>query len=56
MEYRYAKWDPELLKRLAGARDLMKVFNFLLLQTNGDVEQALRYLEQLKGKGYLPAD
>jgi uncharacterized protein with von Willebrand factor type A (vWA) domain len=56
MEYRYAKWDPELLKRLAGTRDMMKVFNFLLLQTNGDVEQALKYLEQLKGKGYLPAD
>ena len=56
MEYRYARWDPDRFKRLAGLRGLSKLFNYLLLQANGDVEQALEYLQYLKDQGYLPAD
>jgi Ca-activated chloride channel family protein len=56
MEYRYARWDPEKLRRLASHEDLLKLFHYLLLQTGGDVEEALRFLEHLQSRGYLPAD
>jgi len=56
VEYRYVRWDPERIKRLAGQSDLMKLFNYLLLQTNGDVEEALRHLEYMQSQGYLPSD
>lgn len=56
MEYRYAKWDPERIRRLAGESGLMRLFNYLLLQTNGNVEEALAHLRFLKDQGYLPAD
>ena len=45
MKFRYGKWkggpDPEFLKAL------LDLFNNLLLQANGDVDQALEALEQL---------
>jgi len=56
MQYRYARWDPERLSRLLALNDLLKLFNYLLLQSNGDVEQALEYLELLRERGYLPAN
>ncbi len=47
MEFRYSRFDPRLerLKRLL--ERLEKLFNQLLLETDGDVESALRYLGQL---------
>ena len=56
MEYRYARWDNERIRRLAQRLDLMKLWSYLLLQTNGDVEAALRNLEYLQDKGYLPSN
>jgi len=56
MEYRYARWDPERLARQLGRSSVMKLFNYLLLQANGDVDDALRYLEYLQSRGMIPAD
>ena len=47
MDYRYVEYDP----LLHGLRDLLArlkaLFEHLLLQTDGDVEEALRWLEQI---------
>ncbi len=37
-------------------RDLMSIFNQLLLRLNGDVKQALKVLRQLQKMGYIPAE
>jgi len=53
MRYAYSEWDDELLARLMAERDLMRLFNYLLLQTDGDVDEALNYLAQLQQRGYI---
>lgn len=55
MEYRYARWDSDRLAALA-QDGLLKLFHYLLLLTSGDVEEALRWLEEMKARGRLPAD
>lgn len=54
--FRYEKWDEELLRRLKEWASLQALFRHLLLQTNGDVEQALRAIQRLKDMGYLRPD
>ena len=46
MDFRYSRFDPleRDLRRLM--QQLHEIFNDLLLQTNGDVEEALRYMDQ----------
>ena len=56
MRFIYSQWDSSLAARLKGMKDLMSIFNHLLLQVNGDVELALQAMEQLQKLGYLPAD
>ncbi len=46
MLYAYTKFDPRDLAS-QNFRQLLKIWNQLLLQTGGDAEQAMRYLEQL---------
>ena len=46
MIYRYTKFDPRDLAQ-QNFRQLLKLWNQLLLQSGGDAEQALRYLDQL---------
>jgi Ca-activated chloride channel family protein len=55
MLFRYSEWDEDLIRRLLAERDLMRLFNYLLLQTNGDVEEALRWMQYLQEQGILPA-
>ncbi len=55
MRFLYSQWDDSLLDQLKQMRDLMSIFNRILLQVNGDVEMALQIMEQLKKLGYLPA-
>jgi uncharacterized protein with von Willebrand factor type A (vWA) domain len=55
VEYRYARWDPERLRLLA-QDGLLKLYHYLLLLTSGDVEETLRWLEDLQARGQLPAD
>ncbi len=56
MRLRYSKWDEDLIRRLLAQRDLMRLFNYLLLQTNGDVEEALEWMKYLQEQGVLPPD
>lgn len=56
MRLRYSEWDEDLIRRLLAQRDLMRLFNYLLLQTNGDVEEALEWLKYLQEQGILPPD
>ncbi|MDZ4803749.1 MAG: VWA domain-containing protein [Candidatus Eisenbacteria bacterium] len=54
MKFRYSEWDDALADMLRQFETLRSLFNHLLLQTDGDVEEAFRWLEFLKQKGILP--
>ncbi len=54
MRFFYSKWDDTLLQQLRQMRDLMSIFNHILLQVNGNVKMAMQLMEQLKRMGYLP--
>lgn len=45
-----------MIEQLRQMRDLMSIFNYLLLQVNGNVKMALQIMDQLKRMGYLPKD
>jgi uncharacterized protein with von Willebrand factor type A (vWA) domain len=47
MRIRYSKWDDAWGRGAFDARSLLKIFNQLLLRTGGDVDEALRWMEQL---------
>ena len=55
MRLRYSEWDEDLVRRLLAERDLQRLFNYLLLQTDGDVNEALNWMRHLKSRGLLPA-
>lgn len=56
MRFIYSSWDDSIIEQLRAMRDLMSIFNYLLLQVNGNVKMALQIMEQLKRMGYLPKD
>ncbi|MGB5106926.1 MAG: VWA domain-containing protein [Candidatus Zixiibacteriota bacterium] len=56
MRFIYSEWDDSLIDQLRQMRDLMSIFNYLLLQVNGNVKMALQIMDQLKRMGYLPKD
>src|SRR5438046_2518598 len=47
MDFRYSKFDPWLQGLEALLRQLLSIFNQLLLHVDGDVERALEILEQI---------
>ena len=51
MDYRYTELDPRLIGLKSLLAKLQAIFDHLLLQTDGDVEEALRWLERV-GKRY----
>ena len=51
--FRYDQWDPELLQRMKRFASLMALFHYVLVQQNGDVEQALRMMKRLQETGYV---
>ncbi len=51
--FRYERWEPELLERMKRFATLMALFHHLLLQQNGDVEEALRMMKRLQERGYI---
>ena len=58
MSWEYSEWDgdessAEALKQFDS---LIKLFNYLLLVTSGNVERALDILRELQEKGYLDED
>jgi len=54
MRIRYSQWDDSFFRKLKGMRDLLSIFNQLLLKFNGDVDIALDIMEQLRNMGALP--
>jgi uncharacterized protein with von Willebrand factor type A (vWA) domain len=51
--FRYDQWDPDLLRRMKQFASLMALFHYVLLQQNGNVEQALRMMKRLQETGYV---
>ena len=45
MDFRYSAFDPRLARLKERIELLRQIFQYLLLRTNGDVEEALRWLE-----------
>lgn len=56
MRYQYSEWDPERWKHLFDRERLRQIFHYLVSATAGDVEEALRLMEDLQQREYLPAD
>lgn len=56
MRYRFVRFDPALAELAQQFRELMKLFQELLLRTNGDLEQTIEFLRSLQAQGYLPPD
>jgi Ca-activated chloride channel homolog len=52
----YSRWDDAVFRQMRQMHDLTQIFNYLLLQVNGDVKTALKIMDRLKKMGYLPED
>lgn len=53
MRYRYAEFPADLLRRLLTFQELTRLFLQLVLQTGGDVEEALRWMQYLQERGII---
>ncbi len=47
MDFRYSKFDPRKLALKQLLEKLQEIFNYLVLQTGGDIETALEYLKYI---------
>ena len=56
MRWRYQKWDDFLVTAEGGFKGLLKLFNFLLLQAAGDVDQVLQWMNYLQDRGMISPD
>lgn len=56
MRHRYGFLDPDLIRRLLTEMGLRRLFNQLLLQSGGDVEEAMRWMRELQARGYIDPD
>ena len=56
MRTRYSHLDPALIQQLLAEMGLRRLFNHLLLQSGGDVEEAMRWMRMLQQRGYLDPD
>ncbi len=52
MQWQYTKWDDsfKVLKELSS---LFSLFNYLLLQANGDIHEVVQWMKILQQKGFL---
>src|SRR5436309_10423453 len=53
MRHRYSYLDPEIIRQLLAEMGLRRLFNHLLLQSGGDVEEAMRWMRALQERGYI---
>jgi Ca-activated chloride channel homolog len=53
MRYRYGDYPVDLLRELLTFQELTKLFLQLVLQTGGDVEEALRWMKYLQERGMI---
>ncbi|MBF8296163.1 MAG: hypothetical protein HW389_2708 [Bacteroidetes bacterium] len=47
MRFRYSKWTPGSMTDEQRLQSLMSIFSYLLIQTSGDIDDALSWLQQL---------
>ena len=47
MKFRYSKWTPGSMTDEQRLESLMSLFSYLLIQSSGDVEEAMEWLKQL---------
>src|SRR5437660_1081737 len=47
MRFRYSKWTPQSMTDEQRLQSLASLFSYLLIQTSGDVEEAIEWLRQL---------
>jgi uncharacterized protein with von Willebrand factor type A (vWA) domain len=53
MRHRYGYLDPELIRQLLTELGLRRLFNQLLLQAGGDVDEAMAWMRELQARGYI---
>src|ERR1019366_4677796 len=53
MRHRYSYLDPDLIRQLLEEMGLRRLFNHLLLQSGGDVDDAMRWMRALQDRGYI---
>ena len=53
MRHRYSWLDPDLIRQLLAEMGLRRLFNHLLLQSGGDVEEAMRWMKELQERGFI---
>ncbi|HSY48684.1 MAG TPA: VWA domain-containing protein [Thermoanaerobaculia bacterium] len=53
MRHRYSYLDPDLIRQLLAEMGLRRLFNHLLLQSGGDVNEAMRWMRALQDRGYI---
>ena len=53
MRFIYSEWDDNLFAKLKNLKDLLSIFNYLLMRLSGNVEETLRMMESLQEQGYL---
>lgn len=56
MRHAYSYLDPDLIRRLLAELGLRRLFNHLLLQNGGDVEEAMRMMRMLQQRGLIGED
>jgi len=54
VRHRYRWLDPDLLRALLAGLDLLRLFNQLVLASDGDVEEAMEWMRQLQEQGFIP--
>ena len=53
MRHRYFHLDPDLLREILAGIDLQRLFNQLVLASNGDPEQAMDWMRELQAQGFI---
>ena len=56
MRSRYSYLDPDLIRRMLAEMGLRRLFNQLLLQSGGDVDEAMEWMRMLQERGFLDPD
>lgn len=56
MDFEYSQFRDDLIKQNMKFEDLLKLLNQLLLYTNGDVEEALRWMTELDKQHHIFSD
>jgi len=56
VRHRFRYLDPALLREILAGFDLLRLFNQLLLASNGDVEEAMEWMRYLQEQGALGSE